>query len=428
MTVGSRIAQKRKENNWSQEALGEQLGVSRQSIYKWESDATLPEIEKLLALSKLFGVSVDWLLGVTVQDASQEQDIPPQEELTDAQLQMVEEIVSRYLAAQPKVKARRRWPWLLAAVVVLIIGGGLFKRLEQLGNEYRNLQGALNSLEYSVDHQISGITGRVEEILKSQNHLTAEYGTQLLDMDGENVAFSMRAVPKTFNDGLHAVFLVDNGRGVQEITAQRLDGGAFSAEATVELTDKITLSVVFVEPDGTRQTQLLETYYDLYTGSLIDLMVDSFDLYGTEVADGRLVTYREYYAITKNHHVAKKVGNRMVEVASEGLQVGLFRNQKLVAWAEPCDQPSGYHGFTDSQFYRLPVEKLTDLTGEDVIVVGALVTDTLGRQYMCCDVPYEVLFTEEGKGELTYSSNGMYDRDPDTWTLTAGPAYNTATP
>lgn len=63
MTVGQRIAQKRKELGLSQEALGEQLGVSRQSIYKWESDTVLPEVEKLIALSRMFSVSVGWLLG-----------------------------------------------------------------------------------------------------------------------------------------------------------------------------------------------------------------------------------------------------------------------------------------------------------------------------------------------------------------------------
>ncbi len=43
MTVGQRIAQKRKELGLSQEGLGARLGVSRQAIYKWESDAALPE-------------------------------------------------------------------------------------------------------------------------------------------------------------------------------------------------------------------------------------------------------------------------------------------------------------------------------------------------------------------------------------------------
>ena len=48
MTTGQRIAAKRKERELSQEALGEALGVSRQSIYKWESDASLPDIDKLI--------------------------------------------------------------------------------------------------------------------------------------------------------------------------------------------------------------------------------------------------------------------------------------------------------------------------------------------------------------------------------------------
>ena len=60
MTVGQRIAQKRKELGLSQETLGEQLSVSRQAIYKWEADAATPEIDKLIALSKRFGVSVGW--------------------------------------------------------------------------------------------------------------------------------------------------------------------------------------------------------------------------------------------------------------------------------------------------------------------------------------------------------------------------------
>ena len=64
MTTGQRISDKRKELGLSQEALGEKLGVSRQSIYKWESDSSLPDVDKLIALSRLFSVSVGWLLGV----------------------------------------------------------------------------------------------------------------------------------------------------------------------------------------------------------------------------------------------------------------------------------------------------------------------------------------------------------------------------
>lgn len=94
MTVGQRIAQKRKELGLSQEALGEQLGVSRQSIYKWESDTVLPEVEKLIALSRMFSVSVGWLLGEEDAETGEEGPAP---ELTDTQLAMVKEIVDQYL-------------------------------------------------------------------------------------------------------------------------------------------------------------------------------------------------------------------------------------------------------------------------------------------------------------------------------------------
>ncbi len=64
MTIGQRIADCRKKLGLSQEALGEKMGVSRQAISKWEADGALPEIDKLIALSRLFEVSVGWLLGV----------------------------------------------------------------------------------------------------------------------------------------------------------------------------------------------------------------------------------------------------------------------------------------------------------------------------------------------------------------------------
>ena len=64
MTLGQRIQELRKQNNLSQEALGEKLGVSRQAISRWEMDGAVPEIDKLIAMGKLFGVSLNDLLQV----------------------------------------------------------------------------------------------------------------------------------------------------------------------------------------------------------------------------------------------------------------------------------------------------------------------------------------------------------------------------
>lgn len=62
MTLGNKLSKLRKENNYTQEQLASVLGVSRQSISKWESDITYPETEKLIKMSELFDCSLDYLL------------------------------------------------------------------------------------------------------------------------------------------------------------------------------------------------------------------------------------------------------------------------------------------------------------------------------------------------------------------------------
>ena len=62
MILADKIIQLRKKNGWSQEELAEQMGVSRQAVCKWEGAQSIPDINKLILLSKLFNVSLDYLL------------------------------------------------------------------------------------------------------------------------------------------------------------------------------------------------------------------------------------------------------------------------------------------------------------------------------------------------------------------------------
>ena len=62
MDVSEKILQLRKANGFTQEELAEKLNVSRQSVSKWESGQSVPELEKLVALSEIFQVSTDHLL------------------------------------------------------------------------------------------------------------------------------------------------------------------------------------------------------------------------------------------------------------------------------------------------------------------------------------------------------------------------------
>ncbi len=62
MAISEKILNLRKDRGLSQEAFAEMLGVSRQSVSRWESGAAVPDIDKILLLSELFGVSTDYLL------------------------------------------------------------------------------------------------------------------------------------------------------------------------------------------------------------------------------------------------------------------------------------------------------------------------------------------------------------------------------
>ena len=59
MTLGENIVRLRTQKNWSQGDLADALDISRQSVSKWENDASIPELDKLLKLSELFGVTLD---------------------------------------------------------------------------------------------------------------------------------------------------------------------------------------------------------------------------------------------------------------------------------------------------------------------------------------------------------------------------------
>lgn len=72
MTIGEKISKLRKENNYTQEQLAEILNVSRQSVSKWETDLTYPETEKIIALSKLFECSADYLLKEDADESGRE--------------------------------------------------------------------------------------------------------------------------------------------------------------------------------------------------------------------------------------------------------------------------------------------------------------------------------------------------------------------
>ena len=365
MTLGQRIAQKRKELGLSQEGLGEQLKVSRQAIYKWESDGSLPEIDKLITLSRIFSVSVGWLLGV--EENAPETVNPDQEKL-------VEDVLSRYQPA-PQKSAWYKWSVrilfaLCGIMLALLVGTN--SKVEEMDRQYRNLLRSIESITSSVDSQISAATRRMEESLKQQADLTAEWSAELVSTDpaANTATFQIRAVPKVYTEGMTAVFMAYSDGKTVEAPVEPGTGHIFSGRVTCPLSDEISLSVIFLS-NGTGETQQLETYYDLYTQSFPELTVSVVWRTGSN---------RNTLLPTDRNTAATVVGTDFEVWTPEPpakLQVGLFRDQKLVTWYEP-----GVRHF-DATGQEAPGWNLTEqveLEPEHTYCVAALYTDEYGRQ------------------------------------------------
>lgn len=84
MILGEKIAQLRRKNGWSQEELADKMEISRQAVSKWESGQTMPDLERILRLSSLFGVTIDYLL----KDGA-EPEIPRPEAEEDTHIRLI---------------------------------------------------------------------------------------------------------------------------------------------------------------------------------------------------------------------------------------------------------------------------------------------------------------------------------------------------
>jgi len=83
MILAEKIVKLRKQVNWSQEELAEKVGVSRQSVSKWESTNSIPDLNKIIMLSDIFGVSTDYLLKDDIETSDPSN---PKDETTVSQI------------------------------------------------------------------------------------------------------------------------------------------------------------------------------------------------------------------------------------------------------------------------------------------------------------------------------------------------------
>ena len=120
MILADKIIKQRKKNGWSQEELADKMNVSRQAVSKWESAQTIPDIDKIMQLGELFGVTIDYLLKDSIED-EEFADMPEEKPVKKVSL----EDANKYLAVQKKnsiMTAIATLLCILSPVVLIILG------------------------------------------------------------------------------------------------------------------------------------------------------------------------------------------------------------------------------------------------------------------------------------------------------------------
>ncbi len=126
MKLGEKIQFLRKKRGWSQEELANVLNVSRQSVQKWETDSSTPEVDKLVQISDVFGVTLDYLLK---NDLEEEKEIK-QETATEPKVESHPETIKTFIyeengMEEGRITACKVW-LIIGAVLTPLSAGGSF--------------------------------------------------------------------------------------------------------------------------------------------------------------------------------------------------------------------------------------------------------------------------------------------------------------
>ena len=127
MILADKIIENRKRNGWSQEELAGKLGVSRQSVSKWESAQAMPDLKKILQLSEVFGVTTDYLMKDEIEAIPSDAAVTVDNGLEETVRQVSMEEANAFLAYNEKSSRR-----ISAGVMMCIASPVLLVLLEGL--------------------------------------------------------------------------------------------------------------------------------------------------------------------------------------------------------------------------------------------------------------------------------------------------------
>lgn len=260
MKTGEKIAKLRKDKNISQEALADMLGLSRQSVSKWENVSALPTMENLSRLAKIFDVPVSYLLDDTQQEnrtAKAEAPLPAPE------------------------RKNRKFPLRpLATYVILAVCCMAFWVMDR--RQSYDMQNRLDRIS-RLESEISSLRGQISGLGHSPstvpNQDFADMSYKLVDYDTltNTATLQFTAVPSSYTE--NTLFRVSVNSGGENVFADgQYSDGVFTAVVDVVCSDYMPVYFYLVEGRETKTYSFgaLEDPSLAYVMKIKDFTVDGY--------------------------------------------------------------------------------------------------------------------------------------------------------
>ena len=121
MIFADKLIALRKKAGWSQEELAQQLNVSRQSVSKWEGAQSVPDLDKIVQLSRVFGVSTDYLLKDELEEQEPAPSLPEQPQRRRVSMEEASRYLELRCAAAPRL-ALATFLCVISPIALILLG------------------------------------------------------------------------------------------------------------------------------------------------------------------------------------------------------------------------------------------------------------------------------------------------------------------
>lgn len=391
MTLGQRIQELRKQRGMSQEALGDALGVSRQAVSKWEGDNGIPELDTLIAMSRLFEVTVGQLLGVEEPGEQKSEAANDSDENKEDQ---VETVLRRYVEQTNKKDERpwiSRWGWAVSAAIILTTAFiVMFAQLGSLRSTVRLLRSDLSNLQVNVSNSQSNLSGQIRntiyDVLAEEANPLSTFDWDIVDfdLDDQTATLCLNATMKEYVAGSKMQFCaawqkVDDTEG--QTTGNWVDGPNFQSEITLPLNHNTAISIRVADPDGNIKEHVIPT-------PIHELHPDNFHLYACNLTTPFAITTKGFGITTETARAEQAYviiesvfpdffWPEKAELTAYVNDVEVMNEVMTIAPSEREEQV--FNASIKDTYYELTLEN------GDTLEIVLVVTDNLGRTEQYAD-------------------------------------------